>query len=96
MARDESDGSCVVRTGVGRELISPADVFNGRDNHVSILITNHDKRSWELTGVNGQFKQIGGAERPLRNTTAQRYSLVLPPTSVQPMRVPYKVRARPC
>ena len=74
-------------------LRSRPDVFNGRDNHVSILVTNHDKRSWELTGLNGQFREIGGVERALRNTTLQRYSLVLPPTSVQPMRVPYKVRS---
>lgn len=54
-------------------------------------MTNHDKRSWELQQISGSFRQLGGVERFLRNTTTQRFSLVLPPTSLQPMHVPYKV-----
>jgi len=55
-------------------------VINGQTNKLNLLLVNHSPRELTVKSVSGAYREIGGREKYLRNTTAQRFSAVLPPS----------------
>jgi len=64
-------------------------VYNGQSNKIMLSVTNHDSKPFTLNFISGQFKEVGGRERPIRNTTALKYAVSLPPKSTKAIKVPY-------
>lgn len=65
-------------------------VYNGQPNVITISLLNHGKSDLSIDSISGAFRETQGKERHLANTTASKYSLVLPPNSVVPVDVPYR------
>ncbi|KAL7009907.1 hypothetical protein EMMF5_000815 [Cystobasidiomycetes sp. EMM_F5] len=66
-------------------------VYNGpRGNAINLKITNHAKNDISIDAISGAFREVGGKERHLANTTTAKYSLVLPGGKVAPVDVSYK------
>jgi len=65
-------------------------VFNGQPNVLTVSLLNHGKSDISIDSISGAFRETAGKERHLANTTASKYSLVLPPNSVVPVDVPYR------
>ena len=45
------------------------DVYNGQANKMILAVTNHDSKPYKLNYVSGQFKEVGGKEKPIRNVS---------------------------
>ena len=65
-------------------------VYNGQANVINLKMVNHAKSDLSIDAISGSFREVGGKERPLGNTTAAKYSLVLPASSYKPVDVPYR------
>jgi len=55
-------------------------VYNGRSNKLTLLLTNHASEELTVKYISGAFREIGGKEKYLKNTTAAKYAIKLPPS----------------
>ena len=65
-------------------------VYNGQANVINLKMVNHAKSDLSIDAISGAFREVGGKERHLGNTTTAKYSLVLPASHRQPVDVPYR------
>lgn len=68
-------------------------VYNGQPNLINVKLTNQGKSDLSIDAISGAFREVGGKERHLANTTIAKYSLVLPAAGgarTGPVDVPYR------
>jgi len=66
-------------------------VYNGQANLINVKLTNQGKTDLSIDAISGAFREVGGKERHLANTSVSKYSLVLPAGGrTGPVDVPYR------
>jgi len=55
-------------------------VINGQNNKLNVVLINHSSKVLEVKFVSGAFKEIGGKEKWIKNTTTAKYNIRLPPS----------------
>lgn len=57
-----------------------SQVVNGKTNPLNLVLINHSSKELTVKYVSGAFREIGGKEKYLRNTTTAKYNINLPPS----------------